>query len=112
MLYCTHVIGKRAPSQRWVIKNEPAIGEEKFQMHKIENATAMGFVRIAEAYPNEYILAKIVEIDHSKGRETGIPLYLSESWGELADKARNDGLNTETIILQGDNLKPVLGGLL
>ena len=78
---------------------------------KIEDATAMGFVRIEEEYPDEYILVKIVEIDHGKGKETGLPLYLSESWSELALKAKSDGLNTETIILQGVNLKPELGGL-
>ena len=81
-------------------------------MRKIEDATTMGFVRIAETYPDEYILVKIVEIDHSKGRETGLPLYLSENWSELAKKARKDGLNSETIILQGDNLMPVLGNML
>ena len=81
-------------------------------MRKVEDATTKGFVRIVEEYPDEYILVKIVEIDHANGCETGLPMYLSESWSELAIKARDDGLNAETIILQGINLMPVLGGLL
>jgi hypothetical protein len=32
----------------------------------------MGFVRIEEMYPNEYILVRITEIDHDKGRETAM----------------------------------------
>ena len=81
-------------------------------MRKVEDAATMGFVRIVETYPNEYILVKIVEIDDSKGTEIGIPLYISANSVELAKKAKNDGLNMETIILQGVNLMPVLGGLL
>ena len=47
-------------------------------MRKIEDATIMGFVRIEEMYPDEYILVKIVEIDHSKGRLTGVALIFSD----------------------------------
>ena len=81
-------------------------------MRRVEDAMTMGFVRIVETYPDEYILVKIVEIDDSKGTETGLPLYISGNSDELAKKAKTDGLNMETIILQGVNLMPVLGGLL
>ena len=81
-------------------------------MLAVKGEKEMGFVRIAETYPDYYILVKIVEIDHSKGKETGIVLYISTSQEELVSYARSEGLIDVTIILQGENLLPVLGGLL
>ena len=81
-------------------------------MPKVMNATVMGFVRIAEAYPDEYILVRIVEIDHDKGKETGIVICTAASREELTAYAKEERITAETIILQGENLTPVLGGVL
>ena len=81
-------------------------------MSKVVNAAVMGFVRITEIYPDEYILVRIVEIDHDKGRELGIAIYTAASREELTAYAKNESIHGETIILQGENLTPVLGGVL
>ena len=81
-------------------------------MSRVINAVAMGFVSIAEEYPNEYILVRIVEINHEKGVEKGIAIYTASSRDELVSYAKKEGIIGETIILQGENLIPVLGGLL
>jgi len=81
-------------------------------MSKINNAKEMGFVRIEEEYPDEYILVTIIEIDHEKGREVGIAIYTAKTWEELSDYAKKEGILNDTIILQGVNLMPVLGNLL
>jgi hypothetical protein len=81
-------------------------------MSKVMNATEMGFIRIAEMFPDEYILVKIIEIDHKKGKETGIAIYTAESRDELVAYAKKERSLGNTIILQGENLVPVLGGLL
>jgi len=81
-------------------------------MSKVVDSTVMGFIRIAEAYPDEYILVRIVEINHDKGVERGIAIYTAALREELTAYARNEGLLGETIILQGENLAPVLGGVL
>ncbi|MDR2569569.1 MAG: hypothetical protein LBD23_04630 [Oscillospiraceae bacterium] len=81
-------------------------------MSKVVNAVEMGFIRIAEMYPNEYILVKIIEIDHDKGKETGIAIFTAASLEELEIYAKNNGLLDETTIVQGENLIPLIGGLL
>jgi len=81
-------------------------------MSKIENAKEMIFVRIVEEYPDEYILVKIIEIDHEKGRKIGLAIYTASSWEELHTYAEKEGITQDTIILTGLNLMPVLGGLL
>ena len=81
-------------------------------MSKINNAVEMGFIRIVEMYPNDYILVRIIEMDHENGREIGIALYTASSWEELCVYAKNEGIINETIVLQGENLVPVLGGIL
>jgi hypothetical protein len=81
-------------------------------MSKVLNATAMGFVRIAEMYPNDYILVRIIEINHDKGTEIGLALYTASTWQELENIIKNEGLLEETTIVQGVNLLPLIGGLL
>ena len=81
-------------------------------MLRITDTTEMLMIRIAEKYPNEYTLVKIVEIDHENGRETGIALYTAGSMSELDIFAKNEGLLSETTIVQGENLVPMIGGLL
>ncbi|MDR2591035.1 MAG: hypothetical protein LBC71_08645 [Oscillospiraceae bacterium] len=81
-------------------------------MSKVMNGVAMGFVRIVEMYPNEYILVRVLEVDYSKGREIGIAIYTASSREELDIYAKNEGLINETTVLQGENLTPVIGGLL
>jgi hypothetical protein len=81
-------------------------------MSRVINAIEMGFVRIAEEYPDEYILVRIIEINHEKGRMVGIALYTAKKRSELVAYAKKEGLINETVILQGENLVPVLGGLL
>ena len=81
-------------------------------MSKIMNGAVMGLVRIAETYPDYYILVKIIEINHENGRETGIALYTSSTWQELEDYIKREGLLEETTIVQGINLLPLIGGLL
>jgi len=76
------------------------------------NATAMGFINIVETYPDVYILVRIVEIDHDNGRAVGIALYTAASQEELSAYAKKKGLINETMILQGENLVPMIGGLL
>jgi len=81
-------------------------------MSRIVNAVEMGFVRIVEMYPDDYILVKIVEINHEKGREIGVAIYTAKTWDELSAYAVKEGILNETIILQGENLIPVLGNLI
>jgi len=81
-------------------------------MSKVMNASEMGFVRIAETYPDDYILVRIIEINHEKGRMIGLALYTAKTRAELVAYAKNEGIFNETVILQGENLIPVLGGLL
>jgi len=81
-------------------------------MSKVMDATEMGFIRIAEMFPDEYILVRIIEINHEKGKETGIAIYTAKSRDELVAYAKKEGIICNTIILQGENLVPVLGGLL
>lgn len=80
-------------------------------MRKIDNPSEMSFVEIGESNPNDYILVKITEIDHDKGRERGIPLFASDDRYELSKKSNTLDF-TNIIIIPGDNLIPVLGGLL
>ena len=82
------------------------------RMPEVMNATVMGFVKIAETYPDEYVLVRIVEIDHDKGRETGMVIYTAPTWEELEVYARNEGIIEETTIVQGENLVPIIGGFL
>jgi len=77
-------------------------------VRKLENVDEMGFVEIAEAYPNDYILVKIVEMDYLKGRFRGIPWFTSDLRKELLIK----GEEKETTVLEGINLMPIIGGLL
>jgi hypothetical protein len=79
---------------------------------EVKDAKEMSFVEIGETYPDDYILVQIVEIDHSKGRERGIPLFASRNRGELTkvDAPRMAGVST--MILPGDGLIPGLGGLI
>jgi len=81
-------------------------------MSRVMDASAMGFVRIAEEYPDEYILVRIIEINHEKGKMIGIALYTAKTRSELVAYAKKEGIIKETVILQGENLIPVLGGLL
>ena len=78
----------------------------------LENMEEMGFLFIEEAFPDDYILVKIVEINHSIGKETGIALCVSADPDELVDYRDKEGLEETATILQGTNLIPVLGGLL
>jgi hypothetical protein len=81
-------------------------------MSKIMNATVMGLMRIAEIYPDYYVLVKLVEINHENGSETGVALYTASTWQELEDYIKKEGLLEETTIVQGVNLLPLIGGLL
>jgi hypothetical protein len=85
------------------------VKEESAMPREVKNAREMSFVEIGETYPDDYILVQIVEIDHSKGRERGIPLFASRNRGELT-KVEMTGVNT--MILPGDGLIPGLGGLI
>jgi hypothetical protein len=78
-------------------------------MNKIIDAKEMSFLRIGEYYPNNYILIQIIEINHDIGKEVGIPLFTSNDSNELLEMSK---LLKNTTILPGDNLLPVLGGLL
>jgi hypothetical protein len=80
-------------------------------MRKIENAGVKGFIFISEDYPDEHVLVKIVEINHAKGVEKGIPMYASTSSDELYEFAREEGIRNETIGVDGLNLHPMFGGL-
>jgi hypothetical protein len=81
-------------------------------MQKIDNTETQNFVNIVEVYPDEHILVEIVEINHDKGVEKGIPLYTSGTRGELVALSKHEDIRAKTIILDGLNLLPVVGGLL
>jgi hypothetical protein len=72
----------------------------------------MSFVKVEEDYPNDYILVRIVEINHSIGREIGVVLCVSPERDELVTYIAKEGISEDIIILQGINLTPILGGLL
>ena len=74
-------------------------------MRKIVNAGEMSFVEIGESNPNDYILVQIVELNHTNGRERGIPLYASDDRYELTEKSKTIDFDN-TIILPGDSLIP------
>jgi len=81
-------------------------------MSRVLDAKVTGFINIVEEYPDAYILVRIVEIDHNNGRALGIALYTAASQEELSAYAKIEGLINETMILQGENLVPMIGGLL
>jgi hypothetical protein len=83
-----------------------------YMVQKKEGGAVMNFMKISETYPDAYILVKIVEIDHSKGREAGTVLYTGDSRDELASLSKSGEVADRTIILQGENLIPVMGGVL
>ena len=77
----------------------------------LTNVSEMSFVEIGELYPDCYILVQIIEINHEKGLEIGIPLYVSNDRLELSEVGKGiDGVSM--IILPGDDLIPELGGLI
>ncbi|MCL1998929.1 MAG: hypothetical protein FWG65_09185 [Turicibacter sp.] len=73
----------------------------------IENGQEMYCWQIAEKYPDHYILIKTVEMDYKTGKDTGIPLLLSDKQEELF--GRYEG---EKVILTGNNLTFRIGGFL
>ena len=81
-------------------------------LHVIEPQKEMSFVRIAETYPDNHILVRIVEINHDKGRETGIILCIADTRKELVDYSKKNNILEEIIIIEGVNLTPVLRGIL
>ena len=81
-------------------------------MSKILNAAVMGFIKIVESYPDEYILVKTIEINHNNGNAVGIAIYTASSREELTAYAKKEGIISETVILQGENLAPIVGGLI
>ncbi|MCL2223038.1 MAG: hypothetical protein FWC20_11705 [Oscillospiraceae bacterium] len=81
-------------------------------MKKIDNATEMLFIHIAEVYPDEFILTKIVEMNLETGRKVGIAIYTAPSWDELLDYAIQEGITQSTRILTGVNRVPMIGGLI
>jgi hypothetical protein len=93
-------------------RSQESCGEEWLIMRKIEKASTMNFVNLVELYPDEYILVKIVEIDYDKGKETGVALYVSETEDELFPIANKEDIDGKTIILPGENLHPMFGGLM
>ena len=81
-------------------------------MRKISSSTEMSFIKIIETYPDEYVLVRITALDHNKGKEAGVALYASTSRDELSAVSRHGSIVGDSIILEGENLLPVLGGLL
>lgn len=81
-------------------------------VQKKDEGAVMNFVKISETYPDAYILVKIVELDYSKGKERGTVLYTSESRDELVALSRNEEIDGETVIMQGENLLPMVGDVL
>ena len=79
---------------------------------KINQAREMSFLRMREMYPNDYILVRIVKLDRKTGADTGIALYTSPKFEELFTYAKQEGSPEETITLHGENLIPMIGGLL
>jgi hypothetical protein len=79
---------------------------------KTDMTDVLSFVRIMEAYPDDYILVRIAEIDHDKGTQTGTAIYTSASRKDLVSLTKREGIGNGTIILQGENLAPMIGGLL
>jgi len=73
----------------------------------IENGQEMSYLQIIERYPDHYILIKMVEMDYNTGKETGIPLALSNEQEEFF--GRYEGENT---VLTGNNLTFRIGGFL
>ncbi|MCL2386729.1 MAG: hypothetical protein FWC89_04165 [Defluviitaleaceae bacterium] len=81
-------------------------------LKKISNADEMSFLVISETYPDDYILAQITKTDDNAGVELGIVLYTSPAQEELYLLAEKEGLSLETIIIEGENLRPMLGGFM
>ncbi|MCL1994959.1 MAG: hypothetical protein FWG63_01990 [Defluviitaleaceae bacterium] len=73
----------------------------------IENGQEMHCWQIVEKYPDHYILIKTVEMDYKTGKDTGIPLALSDDRKEFS--GRYEG---EKVVLTGDNLAIRIGGVL
>ena len=81
-------------------------------MRLIETNKEMSFVSIEETYPDNHILVKIIEINHDKGRESGVVLCTSDTREELVAYSKSKNIIEDTIILVGVNLTPVLRGIL
>ena len=78
---------------------------------KISDGVVMDYYRISEVYPDDYILTEEVEVDYSKGIEKGTVLYTSESDSELLDLMVEKGLLGKGLIVEGNNLHPLIAGL-
>jgi len=73
------------------------------KLTKLINSQEMSLLRIAEQYPDEYILVKIIETDDKTGRTRGIALFISPSYAKLCRIKK--GLDVEKfIIIQGENM--------
>ena len=76
---------------------------------EIKDGIEMHFWRIAEIYPDSYILVKMTKIDTSVGITKGIPIHIGETYNEVVSIWAN--VDNATIIT-GNNKDSVLGGLL
>ena len=81
-------------------------------VNKINDAKEMSFLKIREMYPNEYILVRIVSMNYKTGTHIGVALYTSRRREDLFPYARQEGSIEKTTTLQGENLMPMVGGLL
>ncbi|MCL2198645.1 MAG: hypothetical protein FWB80_06960 [Defluviitaleaceae bacterium] len=79
---------------------------------KINDTNEMSFMKIGETYPDDYILVRIIKMNNETGVHTGKALYTSAKKEDLYPYAEKESTAGETITLQGENLRPILGGFL
>jgi len=78
----------------------------------IENGEIMDITVIEETYPDDYILVLVTSFEPSSGRGEGIPVYLCTEDIPLLKKSKEFDKPSDTMIIQGRNLNPVLGGFM
>jgi len=78
----------------------------------IEEGKEMDIVAIEETYPDDYILILRTAFDPINGRGKGVPMFLCEDDSPLLKKRKGLDKPSDTMILQGRNLNPILGGFM
>ena len=86
--------------------------EKKRIVERVEEEAELSFLAIQANYPDRYILVRIVRLDYSRGIELGVPLYTGDSMESLGSLAVEQNILNGTVVLQGNNLLPVIGGIL
>lgn len=81
-------------------------------VEKVDDPRELSFLQISGEYKNHHVLVRVLSSDHKTGYYTGKVLYKGTTDESLYPYAREEGGLEKNAIIAGDNLVPILGGLL